>query len=395
MRILRRVSGMLCPGLLILLVLGSLIGPLASARGEHNLYVHQAQAFLHGHLDIPKYYHDVAVFQGRYYVPFPPFPALLILPVVVLVGVTRTNTVLISLLLSVPIGWLLKDILKRLAVGREEQKWMSAAFFAGTVYWSALRMSRGVWFLAHIVAVLCLFAALWLALQKRAFFAGLCLGLAFLSRQLCIYFAPFLLFVIWQGSTAPLKWRMAVRFAVAVGLCMAAYLIFNWARFGNPFDTGYVYLRLHGFLKERFDRYGLFSLRYVPFNFYHLFVEGFHVGFEGPAQLAGWKLSPFGTSLLVASPFVLLAARAQWRRSLLISAWISIGLIVVQTLFYYNNGWVQYNGQRFSLDFMPVLMVLTALGAKRSPAWSWKPLIIWAIGLNTLALVVLPLIGGL
>src|SRR4051794_36923220 len=56
---------------------------------EHTQFNHfalLADAWLHGHLDLghapPAYTqnNDFAEFQGRYYVSFPPFPALILLP---------------------------------------------------------------------------------------------------------------------------------------------------------------------------------------------------------------------------------------------------------------------------------------------------------------------------
>ena len=59
-------------------------------------------------------------------------------------------------------------------------------------------------------------------------------------------------------------------------------------------------------------------------------------------------------------------------------------------MLYYNNGWWQINAQRFSLDFVPVLMVLTALGAKQGLGPYWKGAILWSLFLNALAWVLIP-----
>ena len=56
-------------------------------------------------------------------------------------------------------------------------------------------------------------------------------------------------------------------------------------------------------------------------------------------------------------------------------------------LLYYYNGWVQVNCQRFSLDFMPLLIWLQALGTLRVDGRLWKAGVVWAVGLNFLAIV--------
>src|SRR5258708_3282267 len=65
---------------------------LLTEHSQYNHYALLADAWLHGHLDLghppPAYTqnNDFAEFQGRYYVSFPPFPALLLLPWVKLAG---------------------------------------------------------------------------------------------------------------------------------------------------------------------------------------------------------------------------------------------------------------------------------------------------------------------
>ncbi|NLX36439.1 MAG: glycosyl transferase family 39 [Chloroflexi bacterium] len=384
-------------GLFLLLALLSLTGPLQDSPGEANLYALQANAFLQGRLDLPQHYHDTAVFRGRYYVPFPPFPALLVTPIVALVGLHSTNMVLVSLLLALATGWVFWRILQRLDVPRATAIWLLAAFFLGTSYWGSVHMSRGVWFTAHIVSAGALLLAIDETLgRRRGLLVGLYLGCAFLSRQLTALYLPMLAALLWwRSEQAPVRrrWVRLLSLLVGAGLCGGLYLWFNWARFGNALDTGYGYLRLGGMLQERVSRYGLFSPRYVWFNLYHLLVQGFDVSFNDPAQLSGWELNGFGTSLLVASPFLLLSLRARWSRLVLALAWLGTVGIIMPTLLYYNNGWWQINAQRFTMDFVPVVMVLTALAARDGLGPYWKGAIVWSLGLNALAWVVIPMLA--
>ena len=59
----------------------------------------------------------------------------------------------------------------------------------------------------------------------------------------------------------------------------------------------------------------------------------------------------------------------------------------------FNNGWWQINAQRFTMDFVPVLMVLTALAAREGLGPYWKGAIVWALGLNALAWVAIPMLA--
>ena len=335
--------------------------------GSANLHVHQANAFLHSRLDIPAckdYVHDLAEFEGRQYCVFPPFPAALLMPLVAVFGMEHTNVVLLCLALSILNIAVLWRILEQLQVDRNLRSWLLAAFFLGTAYWLCLAQSAEIYFYAHVTAVTCILLATHEALGRgRAWLVGFCLGAALLSRQLSLYSACFLCAALWTNPTKATWQRrfldLAV-FGVCFGACIGVYCLFNLVRFGNMLDTGYQYMPLQSFLAARVEKYGVFNLAYVPFNFIHMFVQGFHVSFAGREQLLP-QLDRFGTALTMASPFVFLAFWARGPRLLLAAAWTSVAFTLVHLLFYYNNGFVQFNAQRFTLDFMPILILLVAL----------------------------------
>ncbi len=134
------------------------------------------------------------------------------------------------------------------------------------------------------------------------------------------------------------------------------------------------------------NRYGVFNFAYVPFNLMQLLFQGFH--FE--LSRTQFKMDRNGTSITFASPWVFAAVRAAWDRPLLIAAWASVLLTLAHQMVYYSNGWAQANAQRYTLDFLPVLLPLVALGVKRCPPALWKGAVAYSVGLNFLALVLLP-----
>lgn len=382
--------------LVVLLIIGRFWYEIYSYTGEENLYVHQAKAFLEGHLDIPQYYHDVAIYNGRFYLPFPPFPALLLVPFVAIFGIISTKPVLISIALSVLNVIILMRILKKLGIDSKTIYWLVAAFFLGTAYWSAAYLSYIVWLFAQVVAVTCMFLAINEALGKgRGVLTGLYLGMAFLSRYACIFAAIFLIAVLWENkffTTRRSKLSNVLGFVISVGLCVCVFLILNWIRFGNVFETGYNYISYAGFLKERFNRFGSFHPAYVPFNFINMFLQGFHIVFSPPTYLRGFRMDPFGTSITFASPFVFIAFLAKWKKRLLWTAWISITIVLVHQLFFIGNGYTQVNTQRYTLDFLPILILLVALGTKRVKENLWKAAMLYSIILNVVALLCVPLL---
>lgn len=359
-----------------------------------NLYGVQAQAWLDGHLDVAGPLEDLSLREGRWYVPFPPLPSLIVLPAVALVGHQQTPYRTMAFVLALLAAWVASRILARLDCPRSSWPWLLGALLLGTAFWHCTIASESVWFFAHVVATLMALLALHEAVgPARGALLGLWVGLAFLSRQMFVYLVPFLAVALWLKHTSQGRRQQLLQLGALLtvaSLCIGLSLGLNAARFGDPFDSGYGSMPLIDHLGARVSKYGLFHLAYVPFNFIHMFLQGPHVMFGGPRLLVPQGMDGMGTSLTIASPFLAIALAARERRAWLVAAWASVSLALVHILLYYNNGWVQLNAQRFSLDFVPLLWVLFVLGTRRVRATVWRPLVAWSVGLNAFAMVGLP-----
>jgi len=359
-------------------------------------YLLQADAFLHGRLDINPNIPgmiDVALFDGRAYVVFPPGPALVLLPLVAIFGVGHTNAILFGLLLASLTILTAYRLLSRMGVGGSTRVWYLAAFALGTGFWFAVLRSSQVWYLAHVVAVLFMMLALSEALGGgRPLLAGSYLGMALLSRQLAIFLIPLITVLFWERarSSGNQIWRVLFRLSAPIVLAGAGMLAFNWARFGSVLDSGYGHIQLSGFLAQRVAEFGLFSLHYLPFNLMYMFIQGWHATFAGPDKLHYLSVDPFGTSLLVASPFLVAALWAKARPSVKWSAWLGIVAAMVVMLLYYNNGMAQANVQRFSLDILPALFFLMVKASSRVNMRLLRAAIVYAVTLNVLTLILFP-----
>lgn len=177
---------------LLLIVIASVVPKVREDSGKRNLYVYQADAFLQGRLYIDNIVHlsDISTYNDRKYVAFPPFPAVVLMPFVALLGVTATRVTLIGVALTIVNVFTLNRILKRLKVEPETIPWLLAAFFLGTGYWLCIRETCSVWYFAHMVALTCLLLAIDSMIgMRRCLLSGAFLGMAFLSRQLSLWAA--------------------------------------------------------------------------------------------------------------------------------------------------------------------------------------------------------------
>ena len=356
---------------------------------DSNLAVFQAQAFLKGKLDIDHYFWDASVFEGKYYVSFPPFPSILITPVVALFD-NAINTVFISLLISCLNMFLLYRLLVKFMGDSTAKLWVFLAFFFGSGYWWVVLTSDHINGFAHVICSCLLFMLLLeLKEKKRPILIGILWALAFLTRQMTIFYGILIIYFLYVDQ--PDK-RIAIRttvFSFAIALvCVTPYFIFNYLRFHNFLDTGYQYLIYSASIQERINQYGLFSTKYLFYNLYHLILKGHNIIFTGSMNLQAIGMDQYGTSILAASPYVIFSYKANEKATFKLAFWCTILLILAGTLLYHNNGWMQVNTQRFSLDFFPALLVLIASSYTAIPKWLFHSFVAYSIALNCLSFII-------
>lgn len=387
-------------GMAALFITGILLR-LVQETGGTNSYALLAEGFLHGRFNVDRCFDgDCAMVDGKGYVIFPPVPALIAMPFIALFGAHFSGFIAIGLVLFAATLALWWRLFAAMGARGETRLWLMLALaFGSPVYFITLR-ADGIWFFAQVVGLFLLTLALHETLHKRLVTAGIAIGLAFLCRQMAILVVPFLfvlaldkdegLFSLGRASW----WGKFIRLAVPVAAALIAYFIYNGIRFGNPLETGYSYIVPdgHSYLGQRIAE-ALFSPRYVLFNLFYLFVQGFHVEFTGPLMTRLLAMDSNGTSLLAASPFVLFAFFLPWRREVVIAGLTAL-LIAGVTLFYHSNGYSQYNVQRYTLDWLPLLFLFLplTLTAERLPVF--RLLVSYALFLNVVTMGVLALTGG-
>jgi 4-amino-4-deoxy-L-arabinose transferase-like glycosyltransferase len=362
--------------------------------GVNNPYTFFAQSLLHGNLTLPPMnsYGDMIFYHGSYYLPYPPLPSLILAPFVVIFGVNQVNTVAIATIMACISLYLIYKILLRLQIIQEYFNWLVLAVIFGTGYWFALFTSHHVYAFAHITSFLFQLLIINEILGKRRWWlVGVYIGCSFLTRQFTIFYVVFALgymLYLHQNQQERIKIKNILTLFISIGLFVAVYLAYNYIRFGSIFDTGYKHIIYIGVLKERVNEYGVFNIRYFLFNLYSFLIKGFNIEFQGKDYLAIKDMDLWGTSLLAASPFLIASLKAGWPKILKVSAWLTIILILTGQLFYHNNGFHQINTSRFSLDFLPLLILLTALGVNHLPKWLFKGLVIYAVLLNIISFLI-------
>ena len=428
----------------VTLAIGIYIFSNPARSGWYNHFVWQADAFLHGRFGIAYPVVDGPFVNGFFQdimplpsapgtpsyglLPFPPLPAVLLMPFVALFGLATD-----AQLFGVVLGAINVGLAWRLTTRVTDQRaaaFTATLFFAfGTVHWYAAIIST-TWFLAHVVAITFLLLGITLALDaerreqiRRAlrlrgpdgphkaspnplaatfeqkslfvawgrrlagqidglqFMAGFVFGLAALSRLTIIFGAPFFVFVGGGGSYR----RRAISAGLGAAIPVGLLLLYNFASSGHFFNPIYEFLFQKQFEGQGYAPPGMYgerewgveNPRFIPISSIIMFLwpptllpHGIDCGLSLLKPTCPIAVpSPFGMSILLTSPaylLIALIAGAAWRKRVVLGALAAVAAIALVNLAHFSQGWVQF-GYRFSNDFAPFALVLVTLGT----AWLW------------------------
>ena len=318
----------------------------------YNHFVWQAIAFLHGRAAITwpvpgnDFFQDVYPLRnpdgsltGYALLPFPPLPAIFLMPVVAVFGLATDERAVSVVLGAIDVG-LCWWMLGRLPISRLVRLAVTIFFGFGTVAWYAAGLGT-TWFLAHVVSLVPLFLAVGLALggdrsfaddtdpdtapreegdtgrpeplvttlrnaagaavadlragltdpdsliDRRQVLAGLLFGIAATARLTIVFGAPFFMFVGSGGSFARRSLSAGLGAIIPIGLLLA----YNLATTGHLIHPGYDYqyqLEANGYRALGYNpAWSIEDLRYVPQNLAIML-------FSTPAILPSHALDAFG-----------------------------------------------------------------------------------------------------
>lgn len=407
-------------------------------------FIYQAKAWLEGRLDLdPQVLPNLEDWacvrevngekvrcEGRplvtdkWYVSFPPFPAVAMLPFVAVNGYQFNDTsfgVLIGAL-AVAFFYALLRYLQKMnetVLEQRENTALSVLLAFGTLFfYCAIRGE--VWFSAEVMGVLltCLYARNAVK-AHRPLLAGLFFSMATLTRTPLLFTGLFfVLEAVLPGPDRRASWkefranpRPALGklgwFAVGAAPLAIASAAFNLVRFGKLSEFGHKFL-FNNRVNADIDTWGLFNVHYLARNLKAAFfilpdvkTNPLTFGWDPhglslfltlpllvfifvPRHKAKWNLSVPARLAILAAPFVLkaigidsagysilfaliaLAYVSQTAEAPRLSwaIWLTVAVTALPGLLYQNDGYAQW-GFRFSLDYTPYLLLLFGLSGWR------------------------------
>ena len=329
-------------------------------------YALQAQRWLEGHLDLGQDYPwlELAIYQGRYYVSFPPLPTLIVLPFVALLGVERTPEYFITTVMSL-IGAV--QLFRMCCLFCKERRrallWALLATLGSNFL--LIGYNGDVWLMAQTAAFMFTSAALYTAASdemQHGKWPLLWLACAVGCRPFNIAYLPLTAWLlrrkfsrngltVWQAVKAHWPWLIG---PLLVGL---GYMALNALRFGNPFEFG------HNWLPEftRSADHLQFSLSYIPVNFREKFFR-----LPSPSDDGRLLFPKGGFAFFIASPIYVVGfwrlLRRVWGRVRrrepfpeaggVVLAGVCVSLHLLALCAHSTMGGIQW-GLRYTIDAIP------------------------------------------
>ncbi|MCY1075242.1 hypothetical protein [Archangium lansingense] len=362
-------------------------------QSEAPHFVYQAKAWLEGRLDLDpevlpnledwacvrevegkKVRCEGRVRPGdRWFVSFPSFPAVVMLPFVALHGYQFNDTsfgVIVGALAVALFYSLLRFLAKEGETGRERTENVGLALvlaFGTLFFYAAIRGE--VWFSAEVMGVA--FTCLYVRNAVRAHrpvLAGLFFSMATLTRTPLLFAGLFFVLEalcpgpdrLGQLKALGAHWKPALRklglFALGAAPLALLAAAYNLYRFGSPSEFGHAFL-YNNRVNVDIDRWGLFDLSYLSRNLEAAFLKLPKVSFN-PLRLG---YDPHGLTLLLTLPLLVFLVVPKLRPRLHWPLWLTVAVTALPGLFYQNTGYMQF-GFRFSLDYTPYLLLLFAIG---------------------------------
>ena len=390
-----------------LVVYAIIAGPRLWVHSPYNHFALQAEAWLHGRHDLggppPAYAgnNDFALFDKKWFISFPPLPAMLMLPLVWLAGSAdnfRDGQFVIWLAGIGPAGlFLALEKLRR--TGRSERSeveniQLALLFAFGTVYFFTA-VQGTVWFAGHVVGVA--LASLFVLASLDAehpVLAGALLGCMFLTRPTTAFTGVFFLFEavrvaygkalpgegsildrvekVFEGVDRARLMRILVACAIPVAIVLLFASWLNSTRFHNPSPSAFGHEFLTVGWQARIKRWGLFSWHYLPRNLGIMLASLPWFPAHGEKLPGGtpFMISGHGLSLWFTTPIYLWLLWPKRKTFAFAAAGFAALGPLVMNLLYQNSGWFQF-GYRFSNDYAIFLFVMLAVSrAKMSkPFW--------------------------
>lgn len=323
----------------------------------YNAYTLQAIQWRKGKIALEHDYPhlELAIYQGKYYVSFPPVPAIPIYFLTFLFDADVPDTLLIQLY-AIAACLTVYAILKPVfASSVQAAVWAFLFCFASSML--PLLQNGAVWYQAQVLAFLLTVLSILYMQRGKPTMALLLFALSVGCRPFNVLYGPVLI----GYGIAVAKRGKNIKHSITkilpgifLGLGVAAtYAAYNYVRFGNVFEFG------HNYLPEFSTQGGRqFSVSHILNN-----AQTFVWGWPFSIKQKGFEIKRFGFSMFLANPILLclvlwsvrdiVKKRLNW---IVLSILITFTVHTLSLLMHRTVGGFQY-GARYFVDCIPYALL--------------------------------------
>ncbi len=343
-------------------------GPLK--QNVYNSYALQADSWRQGRLDLGQDYPylELAVYNGKYYVSFPPFPSYILFPLTFIFGSNTPDALLMWFISLLSAGYLY-----RLALQFRLSEPLSALTTLTVILGSNATfnmLNPGAWFFAQNLCFLLAVMTIYYAGNGKGGWALFFWACSVGCRPMQIFFLPvvlLILYIVEKKKSPELSGKKIVSNKIYWGIpagCVAlTYMVLNYLRFGSIIEFGHNYLP--EFIRAE---HGQFSVKYMSENLKSL-LHFFQFDESGKIVI-----DHFGNlSFMLVSPCVIFAIltllacilKKEYRIVIFQSGIIAcaIAYLAVTIMHKTMGGW--HFGNRYANDILPWIYLATVLGLSR------------------------------
>ncbi len=377
---------------LLFIFLDDIIDKSIIGNTSYNSYELQARAWLNGktYLDQNYQHLELAIYNGKYFVSFPPLPSVVLLPFALIFKSIPANFIIFIIFVTEFV--VIYKILKRYKNNDFIAIMLALGFTVGTNLLS-LSIDSGVWFLAQVLNNLLCILAVDAFLRDKKTLVYLFLALAVGCRPFsAIYMVMFFIYYIRRDKDKKIFKRIIDNIKPVIPAIIVAiiYMAYNYIRFDNPLEFG------HNYLPEFINaKYGQFSIHYLLPNLKILLFNQIHV----------WKDLKLGYDIpfnfIIANPVIILYTyrsikniiKTKTINILRAMIFISIFINIIAICMHRTLGAWQF-GARYTCDILPFifLAIINYKGNKNKPIKLDKfeiSCIIFGIMLNIFGVIIM------
>ena len=312
---------------------------------------------------------ELAVYEDDYYVSFPPVPTVFWLPFIKHFGEETPNNLFVALYTIIAFIGAYKACRASGMDEKESVFWSLFSIMATNII--DISANGGVWYQAQTLNIAFVLWAIYCAMKNRRVLSMVLLALSVGCRPFSAIFIPIFIIFYYRKDSAvgsggkPVRimlgyWKIILP-VIVIG---AAYMVYNYVRFDNPFEFGHNYLP--GLTKVGEKQFGFV---YLKENLNNIFCRPVKINSKLALEYPMFE----GFMFYIGNPILILwyiqLIRDILKKKVTVAmAALSFGFALNLFLLCMHNTFGVYQfGARYTVDLLPYVFFYLLLTGKRKP----------------------------